>query len=124
MFHGADSNLTLGSPGRRIFSPIQGRARTTFRGPIMRFTFILAAALAAGLAVAAPHAAMPQADTLESVLARAGEYVAGFGRQLAGIAAEEHYAQEAQVSSVSSGGVGGGMDTLGARRSTRAEQRR
>jgi hypothetical protein len=91
----------------------------------MRFSrFTLA--FASGLAVAASGETVPQPDTLETVLARAGRYVAGFERQFAGIAAEEHDAQELQVFSVSSGStVGGmGMDSLGVRKSARTEARR
>jgi hypothetical protein len=47
-------------------------------------------------------AASSQIETLDAVLARTGEYVTRFERDLAGIVAEEHYEQVIHTSSVSS----------------------
>jgi hypothetical protein len=53
---------------------------------------VLVAALALVTALAARGHA--QADTVETVVARAAAYVAGFERQLSSVVAEEHYVQD------------------------------
>jgi hypothetical protein len=60
-------------------------------------TLLRAGSCCAALVMALAAHGHAQAETLDSVLARAGAYVIEFQRQLSGIVAQEHYVQDVRI---------------------------